>query len=157
MPQLKNFGMSMQINQVEVHAVKKASGREPVIHLPAIAISGVAEAVTWRRQIDVELECTYEKMREVSQVTKNLKGRIVYLEVFRQRAPYGASLRWRSATHTHMSEAKAIQLIEAMPSSMRNWYQHVFRQARFLNLQERVIRNNLKHAQDALDIFAIRN
>lgn len=144
-----------QVLQGKDKLVSTSSKPAPKFEMPAVNVNGVREALNWYRATTDSLEQTYGRMNNLCALTKSVVGMTMYLCVLKRPEKYGAVLGWRTTKHSHLNMEKADKLIDQMPGGMRAWYQNISRETKFLNLQERVARNNLKHAKQALEIFGV--
>ena len=116
------------------------------------AFTGKGAGFRQIRQAKVDVDEIHSRMRELSDATRKVSGRLFYLALHKRSKTGQLSVRWRQAgcaKTTHLAWDDMEGLFARVPKALAAWYKEADKLARQLNREEQIARMVLKQAEEA--------
>ncbi len=117
------------------------------------AFTGKGAGFRQIRQAQVHVDTIHSRMRELSDATRKVSGRLFYLALHKRSQTGQLSMRWRQAgcaKTTHLSWSDMEDLFSCVPKALADWYKEADKLARQLNREEQIARMVLKQMEQTL-------
>lgn len=116
------------------------------------ALTGRGGLADLRQKIDA-LDAIVQRMRQLSEMSKNVAGLGCYLMLHQRSASGYVFLRWRArlGVSRHLNWQEVEELVSAYPSDMRDWCMQASRQAKALNDEHLEMRAEIKKARKRVE------
>ena len=105
-----------------------------------------AAPMHWQQDLMNQLAKVHAEMKALSGKTRSVPGQPCYLQTYTRKG-YGVTLRWRAATHAHITAEVAQRMINQLAPTMRHWFRRAGYEAERLNREERALRAQLRTLQ----------
>ena len=117
------------------------------------AFTGKGAGFRQFRKAQLHVDEIHTRMRELSDATRKVSGRLFYLALHNRSQTGQLSVRWRQAgcaNTTHLPWTDMEGLFSRVPKALADWYKEADKLARQLNREEQLARMVLKQAEEAL-------